>query len=60
MTRKTSALSIPIPPVTVSIKVITPRGYRFRMWLMRVALSAAAAVAPESVTVETDIRATET
>ena len=41
----------------MTIKVAVPRGYRLRMWLMSVALSAAAFVAPANVKVDADIRA---
>lgn len=37
---------------TMTIKVETPPGFRFRLWLMRLALGAAGLVAPSAVKVD--------
>jgi hypothetical protein len=52
-----TSMTVPMPPLRMSIRVAVPRGYRLRMWLMSALFSVAAAIAPANVTVDADIRA---
>lgn len=49
--------SISMPETALEIRVETPPGFRFRLWLMRLAIDAAGLVAPSSVKVDAKFKA---
>lgn len=49
--------TIPMPKTNLTIKVEMPRGFAFRLWLMRLAIGAAGLVAPSSVKLDATFRA---